>query len=85
MSSTTSTPNPIIFDLIALTKPRVNFLIIFTAIVGMLLARSIPTIAVKMIRKFTLGLVRAIRSNIIGLGVEVVLLIYCVFVNDIRE
>ena len=41
--------------------------------------------AVKIIRKFTLGLVRAIRSNIIGLGVDVVLLIYCVFVNDIRE
>ena len=40
MNSTTSTPNPIIFDLIALTKPRVNFLIIFTAIVGMLLAQD---------------------------------------------
>ena len=41
--------------------------------------------AVKIIRKFTLGLVKAIRSNMIGLGVDVVLLIYCVFVNDIRE
>ena len=40
MNTTTSTPNPIIFDLIALTKPRVNFLIIFTAIVGMLLAQD---------------------------------------------
>lgn len=40
MNSTSSTPNPIIFDLIALTKPRVNFLIIFTAIVGMLLAQD---------------------------------------------
>ena len=30
----------LIFDLIALTKPRVNFLIIFTAIVGMLLAQD---------------------------------------------
>ena len=41
--------------------------------------------AVKIIRKFTLGLVRAIRSNIIGLGVDVVLFIYYVLVNDIKE
>ena len=41
--------------------------------------------AVKIIRKFTLGLVRAIRSNIIGLGVDVVLFIYSVLVNDIKE
>ena len=40
MNSTTTRPNSIIFDLIALTKPRVNFLIIFTAIVGMLLAQD---------------------------------------------
>ena len=39
-SVTTSKSNSIIFDLIALTKPRVNFLIIFTAIVGMLLAQD---------------------------------------------
>ena len=33
-------PNSLLIDLIALTKPRVNFLIIFTAIVGMLLAQD---------------------------------------------
>ena len=40
MTTTARNTNSIVFDLIALTKPRVNFLIIFTAIVGMLLAQD---------------------------------------------
>ena len=40
MNNTARNTNSILFDLIALTKPRVNFLIIFTAIVGMLLAQD---------------------------------------------
>ena len=41
MNNTARNTNSILFDLIALTKPRVNFLIIFTAIVGMLLAQDL--------------------------------------------
>ena len=40
MTTTARNTNSIVFNLIALTKPRVNFLIIFTAIVGMLLAQD---------------------------------------------
>ena len=40
MSTMNIMPNSLLIDLIALTKPRVNFLIIFTAIVGMLLAQD---------------------------------------------
>ena len=40
MDTNSKITSSILIDLIALTKPRVNFLIIFTAIVGMLLAQD---------------------------------------------